>query len=93
MKSLGGFSMNKILLIFLLMVISGQLGCANSYKKVIKPSIPSKQMSFKASIDVLKEIKALVSDYSSEYETQITLLIDSETDSIFHSITLLPPKR
>jgi|GEM_PF-1458134 len=93
MKSLGGFSMNKILVVALLIVISGQLGCANSNKKVIKPSIPSKQMSFKASIDVLKEIKALVSDYSSEYETQITLLIDSETDSIFHSITLLPPKK
>jgi hypothetical protein len=34
MKNLGGFSMNKILVIALLIVISGQLGCANSNKKV-----------------------------------------------------------
>jgi len=34
---------------------------------------------------------ALVEDYSSEYETQITLHVDSGTDSIFHFITLLPP--
>lgn len=49
MKSLGGFSMNRILVI------------------------------------------ALVEDYSSEYETQVSLQIDSGTDSIFHFITLLPP--